>query len=181
VNSLLPPNASPMEKAIVQVMVEMLDIATPMALLCNPDTIPLHLLPWLAWSLGLDMWNPEWPEAVKRNRVRQAITIARRKGSAQSVHDVAAAYGGLVTIREWFETEPPGEPFTAECLLTLTGISGDATSARYVDDVIGDIRRTKPARTHITFTQGVQASGKVGVIAIARPLAYAHLQFSGVN
>jgi len=178
--SLLPPNATTLERALAQVMAEMLDIPTPIGALWNPDTIPLPLLPWLAWSLAVDSWKPYWSESVKRARVRQAIDIARRKGTAQAVRDVVTAFGGLVTVREWWQTEPKGPPGTFELVLTLSGRDGTEASAQYVDDVIAEIRRTKPARAHFTFTQGFQALGAIGVMAVARPLAYARLQFAEV-
>jgi len=156
--SLLPPNATTLERALAQLMAEMLDIPTPIGTL----------------------WKSYWPESVKRARVRQAIDIARRKGTAQAVRDVVTAFGGLVTVREWWQTEPKGPPGTFELVLTLSGHDGTEASAQYVDDVIAEIRRTKPARAHFTFTQGFQAIGACGVIAVARPLAYARLQFAEV-
>jgi hypothetical protein len=48
----------------------------------SPDDCPLDLLPWLAWGLSLDNWSTDWPESIKRERVRKAIAIARRKGTA---------------------------------------------------------------------------------------------------
>jgi phage tail P2-like protein len=178
VRSLLPPNASGLERAVAQVIVDMLTIQTPIATLCNPDTVPLELLPWLAWSLSVTSWKSYWPEQVKRNVVRRAIDIARHRGTAQSVIDVTEAFGGHVTIREWWQTEPKGVPRTFDLVLTLSGQSGQEATAQYVDDVIGEVRRTKPATAHFTFTQGLQVSGGIGVIAVARVLAYARLQLT---
>ena len=130
---LVPPNATPMERAFVQVSRELLGFATPLATLANPDTIPAAFLPWLAWSLGVRSWKPYWSEAVKRMRVRHAIAIARQQGTAQSVEDVVASFGGHVVVRPWFEQEPPGEPFTFQLTLTLTDSVEQDTSAAFVD------------------------------------------------
>jgi hypothetical protein len=43
---------------------------------------------------------------IKRERVRKAIAIARRKGTAESVRSVVASFGGSVAIREWWQSEP---------------------------------------------------------------------------
>jgi phage tail P2-like protein len=110
VSSLVPPNATPMERAFADVCVAMLAIDAPLATLANPDTIPAKFLPWLAWSLGVRTWKPYWSEAVKRSRVRHAIEIAKRQGTAQSVEDVVTSFGGHVELRPWFEQDPPGEP-----------------------------------------------------------------------
>jgi phage tail P2-like protein len=179
VNSLLPPNATPMERAFAQVCAELLSFATPLATLANPDTIPAKFLPWLAWSLGVRSWKPYWSEAIKRSRVRHALAIARQQGTAQSVEDVVASFGGHVVVRPWFEQEPEGEPFTFQLTLTLTDSTTQDTSAAFVDDVIAEVSRTKSARDHFTFTQGLNARAGVGVMPAVRAMAYAHLQFAG--
>lgn len=176
---LLPPNATPMEHAFAQVCVELLGFDTPLATLANPDTIPAKFLPWLAWSLGVRSWKPYWSEAVKRMRVRHALAIARQQGTAQSVEDVVASFGGHVVVRPWFEQDPPGAPYTFQLTLTLTDGAEQDTSAAFVDDVIAEVTRTKSARDHFTFTQGLNARAGVRVIAAGRAVTYAHLQFAG--
>jgi hypothetical protein len=57
-------------------------------------------------GLSLDNWSTDWPESIKRERVRKAIAIARRKGTAESVRSVVASFGGSVAIREWWQSEP---------------------------------------------------------------------------
>ena len=180
-NSLVPPNATPMERAFAAVCVAMLAIDAPLATLANPDTIPAKFLPWLAWSLGVRTWKPYWSEAVKRSRVRHAIDIAKRQGTAQSVEDVVTSFGGHVELRPWFEQDPPGEPFTFQMAISVTEDAHEGTSAAFVDDIVAEVKRAKSARDHFTFTQGINARGAVGVIATARPVAYAHLTFQGVN
>lgn len=173
--SLLPHNSTELERALEQVGLSLLDIPVELASLWNPTTIGANLLPWLAWSLSVDSWKSYWNDTVKRNRVRAAIDIARHRGTAKSISDVTEAFGGHVTIREWWETTPKGKPHTFELVITIAGEGGTEASAQYVDDVIAEVNRAKPARSHFTFTQGVQVSGGVGVIATARPLAYARL------
>jgi len=180
VNNLLPPNATPMERAFAQVCLDMLSFDAPLATLANPDTIPATFLPWLAWSLGVRSWKPYWSEAIKRSRVRHAIAIARQQGTAQSVEDVVTSFGGHVVVRPWFEQEPPGDPFTFQLTLSVTDGTDQNTSAAFVDDVIAEVSRTKSARDHFTFTQGLTARASVRVVAAARAVAYAHLQFAGV-
>jgi len=175
-SSLLPPNATPLERAFEKVTERFDDLPTPMRDLWNADTCPAELLPWLAWALSIDTWQPYWPEHVKRARIRMALEIQRRKGTAQSVRQVVAAFGGAVQLREWWQQDPPGPPHTFEMVLTLTGEGGETATAKYVDDVIAEVSRTKPVRSHFTFTQGVQATFGVGVIFAARVASYRRLQ-----
>jgi phage tail P2-like protein len=181
VNSLLPANATELERALEQVGLSLLDLPVAIDTLWNPDAISAELLPWLAWSLSVDSWKPYWPEVIKRNRVKTAIDIARRKGTAKSVRDVVESFGGHVEIREWWQTEPKGTPHTFTLVLTVPSQGGQQASAEFVDDIIAEVRRAKPARSHFTFTQGLQAMGGVGVIAAARALSYARLTFAGAS
>ncbi len=174
--SLLPPNASALERAIEQATARMTELPVPLRQLVNPDTCPIDLLPYLAWALSLDSWSSDWPDQVKRTRVRRAMEIARSKGTAESVRAVVESFGGGVALREWWQMTPPGEPYTFELIVTLTGAGGTPASAAFADAVINEVRRTKPVRSHFTFTQGVSLSGQVGVIAAARPTTFRRLQ-----
>jgi phage tail P2-like protein len=177
VTSLLPPNSSGLERALEKVGLSLLDIPTPLATLWDPTLIDAKLLAWLAWSLSVTSWKSYWSDTVKRNRVQRAIDIARHQGTAQSVRDVVDAFGGHIDIREWWQMTPKGVPHTASIVLTLSGSGGDEASAQYIEDVIAEVNRTKPVRSHFTYTQGMQALGGIGVLAVARPVAYQRLQF----
>lgn len=176
---LLPPNAAPGTRAVAASLARMSDVPVPLRSLWNPYTCPLALLPWLAWALSIDAWKSYWPETVKRERVAQAIAIQRRKGTAQSVRQVVESFGGSVQLREWWQQEPAGVPHTFDLWLTLTGQGGEAASASFVDDVIGEVIRTKPVRSHFTFTQGSTAALKLSVFAVARPVIYRRLAMAG--
>ena len=180
-SSLLPPNASPVERAIESVTARMAEVPVPLRALWNPDTCPAPLLPWLAWALSIDAWKAYWPESVKRQRLRAAFEIQRRKGTAESVRKVVQAFGGAVQLREWFQRDPPGPPHTFEMVLTLMGTGGEVATAQYVDDVIAEVARTKPVRSHFTFTQGVQALGAIGIAAVARPAIYRRLPLMAID
>jgi phage tail P2-like protein len=176
--SLLPPNTSPIERAVDAATARLSDVPVPLRTLANPDTCTLALLPYLAWALSIDTWDSDWPEAVMRNRVRQAIDIQRRKGTASSVRDVVASFGGSLALREWWQMAPAGDPHTFAIVLALEGIVPPARKAAYVDAVIAEIRRTKPVRSHFTFTQALSATGGLQIAAAARPAILARLTLS---
>lgn len=157
------------------------DIPAPARELWDPDTCPAALLPFLAWALSVDAWNSNWPEHIKRSVVREAIAIQRRKGTAQSVRKVVQAFGGAVEIQEWWQLTPPGQPHTFQLVLTVAGHNGTPASAQFVDEVIAEVARTKPVRSHFTFTQGVQSVGGVGAVAGARVAIYRRLQLQAVE
>jgi len=172
--SLLPPNATKLERALEAATARLDDINANLRALWSPAACPIELLPWLAWSLSIDSWSSDWPEPVKRERVRRALDIARRKGTADSVRRVVESFGGSVAIREWWQKTPAGEPHTFELVLTLGGVTRPV-SAAFVDAVIAEVARTKPVRSHFTFTQGFASVAGVRLAAAARPVTYARL------
>ncbi|USI72713.1 phage tail protein I [Sphingomonas morindae] len=172
--SLLPRNATPLERALEAAMARLSDVPTPIEPLWNADGCPAALLPYLAYALSIDAWSPDWPEAVKRARIRRAIPIQRRKGTIQAIRDLVASYGGAVALREWWQQTPPGAPHTFALVLSLAGL-GAAPSAGELDQVIDDIARAKPLRAHFTFTLSAAATGALGLIGVARPVIHARL------
>lgn len=174
VRSLLPPNATLLERVLEQVQARASLQAVPLRELWNPSTCPAHLLPWLAWTLSLDSWQPYWPESVKRERIRMAVEIQRRKGTAKSVRDVVRSFGSSLAIREWWQLEPKGTPHTFELVLTLG--AGVPNTVEYQQDVIAEVERTKPVRSHFTLTIGLAATGGLGLGGAARPVIYRRIQ-----
>lgn len=174
--SLLPPNASPLERAVEAADAAILSMVMLHGLLKDPWLCPEKFLPWLAWELSLDTWNSDWPLHIKRQRIASAIDIQRHKGTAGSVREVIESFGGSVVIREWWEQTPLGVPHTFELLLILSGRPGAQVSAKYVEDVIAEVNRTKPVRSHFTFTQGAEFEGRIGFVGAIRPAVYRRLQ-----
>lgn len=175
-SSLLPRNSTGAERALEAAAERIDDVPTPLRELWSPDNCPTALLPWLAWALSVDAWKSYWPETVKRARIRAAIDIQRRKGTADSVRQVVASFGGAVLLREWWQLAPPGPPHTFEMVLTLSGAGGETATAQFVDDVIAEVERTKPVRSHFTFTQGLQGAAGIGIGTGVRAAVYRRLQ-----
>lgn len=178
-DSLLPPNATALDRAAEAVLARHLSsIAQPHRALWNPDTCPLELLPWLAWQMGVEAWRSDWPEHIKRAIVRNAIQVQRQRGTIKSVRDTVAAFGGAISIREWWQTTPKGEPHTFELVFTMTGQDGSQASAAFVQDVMAEVSRVKPLRSHFTFIQGIATTAAVKLAAVGRPVTYARLDMA---
>lgn len=174
--SLLPANATELERALEQLAVDRIgDLSVPLRDIWSAENCPADLLPWLAWALSVDQWSSDWPLHIRRARVAAAIAIQRIKGTAQSVIDVIASFGGNVLIREWFEQTPPGDPYTFDLTVTLGGQSDEVPSAEFIDAVIAEVARTKPVRSHFDFTIGLALRAPVGLRAVARPVTAARL------
>lgn len=175
--SLLPPNATAVERAFEAVGARIDAIPTPIREVWDADVCPIALLPWLAWALGIRAWNADWSEAVRRSVVKSALAIARRKGTVESVRAVVQAFGGDIVVREWHELDPQGPPHTFTAILNLNDLDGAPATARFVEDVVGEIERTKPVRSHFTFTQGLSAAGGLGLFGGAQAAVFRRLSF----
>lgn len=98
INSLLPENATAHERALEMAIGSRIsNIPVPVKSIWDPDTCPLPMLPFLAWSFGVDEWSDAWSEATKRATVRDAIQVQRRKGTVWAVKRVLenAGYPGV--------------------------------------------------------------------------------------
>lgn len=102
-SSLLPPNASKLERDIEQVIASSLDLPLSIADLWDPFRCPLSLLPWLAWAYSVDQWEDSWPESVKRQVVNDAFEIHRYKGTPYAVQQALNSLGIKTNIIEWWE------------------------------------------------------------------------------
>lgn len=97
---LLPRNSTAAEFAMEQATARIAETGPAIRPLWNPDTCPVHLLPWLAWALGVDEWDPVWSESTKRNTIRESVSIHRRKGTVGSIRRalISSGYGDAEII-----------------------------------------------------------------------------------
>ncbi|UXY16725.1 phage tail protein I [Chitiniphilus purpureus] len=138
-NSLLPPGAGPIEHALTLAGAQALDrVPLPFRTLWNPDTCPAPLLPYLAWAFSVDRWDASWSEATKRQVIRDAFYVHQHKGTIGALRRVVEPFGYDLTVIEWWQMEPAGEPgtFALEVSVLDEGISPElyAELERLVDD-----------------------------------------------
>jgi hypothetical protein len=82
---LLPPNRSPFETAADLTGARIDDLPVDLLKLVRPSEILLSHLPWLAWSLSVDLWDATWPEDKRRALTAHALPMHARKGTAASI------------------------------------------------------------------------------------------------
>lgn len=170
--TLLPPNATRLERAIEDATARIGDITAPIDTLLDPATINADWLPWLAWALSSDSWDADWTEPTKRRAVAESIALHRIKGTRLSVETVLARFDQLVRIVEWHETTPRGVPHTFDIVLPLIvdggALGGTRTTAAFAEAIIREVRRVKPLREHLRFVQSITAAGAIGILGVAR-------------
>lgn len=154
--SLLPPNAQSSEMALEAAMRADIDISQ-IGNLWNPDTCPAELLPFLAWGLAIARWDPQWTEAERRAAIWDAIPFHRRKGTRAIVREVLDRFNPLLEVVEWFEANPRQPVHTFEVRMPANLIPPSFLSAETAAAIIRDVASVKPARSHFTFVQYLEA------------------------
>jgi len=144
-NSLLPDNSTPLERALEAAFYE--KTIVPLRTLYNADTCPVHLLPHLAWAWSVDRWDYRWSEATKRAAIRASYYIHAHKGTIGALRRVVEPLGYLIEIVEWFNAVPEGVPgtFALKVGVLDTGITEEMYQEleRLIDDA-------KPVTRHLT-------------------------------
>jgi phage tail P2-like protein len=170
--TLLPPNATALERAIEQAAARVENVPIPLSELWDPDACPIEFLPWLAWALSIDRWESHWTEARKRLEVKRAIALQRIKGTRATIEAVLASFDELLTVVEWFETSPRGLPHTFEVTLPLGAAGGERSTAAFAEAIVRDVTRFKPARSHFRLVQSLTSGATVFGFGAARAAGY---------
>lgn len=177
--TILPPNATALEIILDLVEAERMEAlrieATALIRsLYRPDDCPERFLPHLAWFLGIAQWSNDWPVAIRRAKIKSAITIHKHAGTARAVADVVANYGGAMRLVEWWETTPPGDPYTFAISITLGGQSSPP-SADMLAAMAADLDRAKPARAHYAINITTSATARITLRAAGNAVIYRRL------
>lgn len=145
---ILPPNAYPIERALDaagQARLQQLKIK--IRHLWDATTCPAEWLPVLAWSLGVDTWRSDWPEATKRAVIAATPTIKRLKGTVGAVRRAVQSVSGSapVSIVEWFKPGGSGVPLTARVEIDVT----NGASTNLIPDATKAANNAKRESVHL--------------------------------
>lgn len=171
--ALLPPNATPLERAFELATARIEDVPVPLHQLWDPATCEAWLLPWMAWGLSVDRWDSDWTEARKRAAVASSIEIHRHKGTPAAIDAVLASFDSLAKLVEWHETVPRGVPHTFDVVLPMVTAAGEApggerSRAAFAEAIIRDISRVKRLSQHFRLVQEITVSTAIGLAAVAQ-------------
>jgi phage tail P2-like protein len=109
---LLPPNATPYERALARAARRILEVPTPIREVFRPFETSASVLPYLAWERSVDFWPDDWSETAKRAITARSIHLHKRKGTAYALREYVRYAGG--TVREI--TTPPQKVFSGPAL-----------------------------------------------------------------
>jgi len=171
-SSLLPPNASELERNLEQVVIHSTDLPVRIAELWDPFSCPLSLLPWLAWAFSVDEWDDRWPEHIKRQMVQNSFDVHRYKGTPYAVQKALDGLNIKSHLREWWEPDGSQEPgtMTAVALINenLTDNDEGLLTKETLEQVTRVIKKAKRGVIHfdvelgLHFEEGLGLSGGIG-------------------
>lgn len=112
--SLLPPNATGLEKAVSLLGLRVTNLPVPLLSLHRVDDCPVAYLPWLAWARRVEYWNPDWSATQKRQAIAQATTFNRQRGTRSSIEQLLDQVLGSTDYQllAWHQLTPKGQPYT---------------------------------------------------------------------
>lgn len=164
-DSLLPPNATALERALVLSCAGAVDLPTPLRETWSPENCPERLLPWLAWAFGVEDWDATWTANQKRAVIGASIATKRIRGTIGAVRSALGALIDDSSVQEWFNQIPAGDPYTFRILLKAEqqGVSRFA-----IGSIAAVIERSKNLRSHldrIELTAKTTATACAGIVS----------------
>lgn len=117
--NLLPPNATPEERALSDATARAADVPVIVREMWNPDTCPAEFLPWLAWAFSVDTWSDDWTDAQKRGAIKASVAVHEIKGTIGSLRAALDGLGYQIDLEEWFNQSPIGDPYTFKLNLII--------------------------------------------------------------
>lgn len=174
--SLLPPNSTPMEKALEETIYSATDLDVEISSIWNIDTMPEHLkpvlLPYLAWTMGVEIWSKDMSPAQKELMIREYLTIRAVRGTKAAIEKAYQSIGVDVDIEENPPSEryPDGEPFKFKLTITAQAISGELRDEiRRLTDLL------KPLRSKYFIDIDIDLKQRVGIVVTGRVTNIARL------
>ncbi|SFD14052.1 phage tail protein I [Pseudoalteromonas denitrificans] len=173
--SLLPPNATGLEKNLDTACTRLGQIPVEIGKQWHPDTCPEHLLPWLAWALSVDEWDEHWSEHSKRAMLKQSVSIHKHKGTVGAVKRALKTLNIEFDFLEWFEecedialapihsTQPHTFVFIAWANENPYTSNEVFLNPDLYDVLFRVINQVKPARAHFDFLVGAKINADLSL------------------
>jgi phage tail P2-like protein len=158
---LLPPNATDQERALSEATGRLGAVPVEFIKVWNPLTCPVQMLPWLAWALSVDTWNPAWSVTTKRAVINASIATHRKKGTIGALRTALSAFALNLDVQEWWQFS--GAPYTFRVAINVDGAS---VTDEQLDELEAVVNAVKNARSHLdSLTATTAASFQVPVWA----------------
>ena len=163
--SLLQINASQLLKDLESSSLKATSLEALNRYITNPDLAPDNILPWLAWAVSVDDWSDNWPKVIKREMIKNSISLHQIKGTKRAIQKALEIIGVAGEIALWWELNPRMTPHS----FNITAYLNDNIN-EYADVIIGLdtqkklinlIENVKPARSHFNFKLGARFESQI--------------------
>lgn len=125
----------------------------------DADECPAALLGHLGWSRGLDYWG-DWTEEQKRALIKSTPANLRIRGTRAAINAAVAAFATELTLEEWFEQSPEGDPGTARATVESGSfVESDPEALQTILDLLEREGRKSIHWTLIVAIAGTDAIG----------------------
>ena len=179
--SLLPPNATKLLNDLEQSSSKILELEAKNKEVFNPNLVSTNILPWLAWGFSIDAWDDNWSDEIKREMIKNTISLHRIKGTKKAVQKALEIIGIFAQIIEWWETDPKMAVHTFHVIAYLNDnlnknseIIIDLNTQKRLIDLIENV---KPARSHFSLKLGVRFKSNASYTAILRTKQFTNFIF----
>ncbi|NLY33933.1 MAG: phage tail protein I [Alcaligenaceae bacterium] len=152
--TLLPPNATDLERSLDSMSAQIGTLDIPIRDLWNSETCQTPLLPWLAWAYSVDEWSIEWSESQKRQSIKNSANVHKHKGTVGAIQDSLASIGIELSVLQWFDRVPVGDPYTFEIVIDAKESPVTKSSMESIVRIVGSTKnaRSQLAKTHTQAT-----------------------------
>lgn len=133
--SLLPNNATPLERAVEGTHARLDQVPVPINDLYSPQRIPGELIPFMAWSVALNDYSEDWSDAVKRSLIENSYELHAHKGTKWAMVHALELIGIKADFSEWYQYG--GLPYHFSIVL-----NGDEQSQQLTEQFFYDLFRT---------------------------------------
>lgn len=110
--SLLPGNLPALEHHLDDAENRLSTIDIQTETLWDALRCPVSVLPFLAWSVSVDVWNSDWPVALQRQVTAKSLELHQYKGTPKGVKLALSSLGLEYEYSEWWQENPRGQPGT---------------------------------------------------------------------
>jgi len=171
-NALLPPIGTPREWAIGEANAAAGEIDNDIVRRAgSPDIseVPAEYLSARAEARSVDVWDPLWPDDIKRAAIVAAPIVHRHKGTVLAVKTALSALKIDATVTEWWQETPRGAPytFTVHAYARARLYDGPLLDARLIGIAYAAVMRAKPESRAFDLTIGASFPYALGIAAAA--------------
>lgn len=149
--SLLPPNATNLERKIAEVGKDAFKLPS-IQVIKDIDHVPPHFLPFLAWQKSVDYWDDSWQDALKRKVIKESRNMHRLKGTPAAIKKALEPFGYEVTLIEWFDAVPNLVPGTFNLELNVIGKTLNSETYNEINRLVSESKAASRHLANLTVT-----------------------------